>query len=92
MFLSMIQSMLGPSGTAVLNWYAANSLYVNGVIVLVAIIAIFAPRRSKKIQEKLAAFWAKTPFALEEKDRIAVEKNRARMAAMRYAPKSRRTK
>lgn len=73
MFQTLISSMLGPSGNYLLKWYVENSFFVNGVVVLLGILVVFVPRYSKKFQEKVRRFWDQTPFALPEKDRLAIE-------------------
>lgn len=83
MFQTFISTMLGPSGVILLKWYDEHSLYVNGIVILLAIIALLTPRRTKMLKEKIAQFWAKTPFAPDEKDRKAIEAAHARMNAMK---------
>jgi hypothetical protein len=73
MFQTLISSMLGPSGNYLLKWYVENSFFVNGIVVLLGILVVFAPRYSKNFQEKLHRFWDRTPFALAERDRRAIE-------------------
>jgi len=81
----MVQQLLtwalGPSGLKILDWYVANSLAVNSVVVVVAILALVFPRQNKRIQAFLGALWAKTPFALSPQDREAVDKVRERYEA-----------
>lgn len=73
MFQTFVSTMLGPFGNKILQWYVENNLYVNGFIVLVGIIAAIAPRKAGAVQSKFRQLWAKTPLALSEKDRLAVD-------------------
>ena len=77
MFEQIIHALLGPSGVKILDWYIANSLYVNGLVVLVGLFFVLAPRQSRKMIDRIRVAWSKTPFALDEKDRQAFEKARA---------------
>ncbi len=81
MIQNFIYTILGPSGMSILSFYDHYSLYINGIIILLAIVALLAPRRSQMLKAKLAQFWAKTPLAADEKDRKAIEAARARLAA-----------
>lgn len=80
MFQQLISSMLGPSGVLVLQWYTEHSLIVNGAVVLLALVFVVAPRFSRRYQQKLQALWDRSPFALSEKDRRAVEAAKAKWA------------
>ena len=90
MIEAFIHSLLGPSGNKILAWYVENNLLVNGLVVLIGLIAIIAPRQSKWLREKIGKAWAKTPFALSEKDRQAVEKFKSRRAAAQRAAHSKK--
>lgn len=83
MIQTFISSMLGPSGLILLKWYDEHSLYVNGIIILLAFIAVLAPRQTKMLKEKVTQFLSKTPFASDEKDRKAIEAAHARMNTMK---------
>ena len=79
MLQGIITALLGPSGNVVLDWYVRNNLLVNGFLVLLGILILFLPVQSKKVQDKIHDFWAKTPFVLAEGDRIAIQKARSRV-------------
>ncbi|HSB88625.1 MAG TPA: hypothetical protein VLD63_01220 [Anaerolineales bacterium] len=88
----MVQQLLawalGPSGMKILDWYVANSLAVNTVVVAAAILALVFPRHNKRVQAFLGALWAKTPFALSPQDRKAVDAVRARYEARKRSGKA----
>jgi len=79
MIEKFIHTLIGPSGVRLLDWYVENSLYINGAIVALGIIYLLFPQQSRQITTKIREFWQKTPFALDEKDRQAVERTRARL-------------
>ncbi|HSF83892.1 MAG TPA: hypothetical protein VLA49_21865 [Anaerolineales bacterium] len=79
MIESIIRQLLGPSGIKILDWYVANNLYVNGFIVTIGVLYLLFPKHSKRLTNRFREFWLKTPFALDEKDRQAIERMRARL-------------
>lgn len=87
MFEALIQSILGPSGVKILDWYTAHSLLVNGLVVVTGLIVLLFPRQSQKLSGRLKAWWEKTPLALDEKDRQAVEKAKERSRAFQSGKK-----
>ncbi len=86
MFQSFIEGMLGPSGMKVLHWYIANSLYINGAIVIIALLYIMFPSHGKRLSDFLRQLYLKSPLAPDEKDRQAIE----RMKSLYKSKKSRR--
>jgi len=79
MIEKLIYQLIGPSGMKILDWYVANSMYVNGIIVAIGVIYLLFPKQSRRITDKIRELWLLTPFALDEKDRQAVERARARL-------------
>ncbi len=82
-FKEMADWALGPFGVRLLDWYVANNLIVNGVIVAIGLWAVFFPRQRQRIAAMTRAWWQLSPFALARKDREAMDRFNARRRAGR---------
>jgi hypothetical protein len=87
MVQQLVAWALGPSGMKILDWYVANSLVINSVVVILAILALIFPRQNNRIQAFLGAMWAKTPFVIAPQDRKAVDAAKARYEARKRSGK-----
>ena len=76
MFQAFIQGLLGPSGNMVLNWYVANSLYVNGTIVIIALLYIIFPSQGRQLSDRLSRWYLQSGFAPDAKDRAAIDRRK----------------
>jgi hypothetical protein len=76
MFQAFIEGMLGPSGRMILQWYVANSLYINGVIVIAALLYIIFPAQGRQLSDGLKRWYLQSPLAPDEKDRAAIDKRK----------------
>ena len=91
MFREIVNGLLGPYGQMLLNWYVAHNLLVNGLLIVVALLALLFPRQRDHVAAAVRAAWRRTPLALPERDRAAVERANARRRAMyAYARRGRR--
>lgn len=53
MVRSLIESLLGNVGTSILNFYEANSLWINGIILLYGIVILLSWSNYKSIRRSL---------------------------------------
>ena len=91
MFREIVNWLLGPYGQMLLDWYVAHNLLVNGLLIAVALLALMFPRQRDRVVLAVRDRWRKTPRALSEADRAAVERAKARRRAMyAYAKGGRR--
>jgi hypothetical protein len=91
MFKEIVNWLLGPYGQMLLEWYVAYNLLVNGLLVAVALLALLFPRQRDRVALAVRNSWRKTPLALPERDRAAVERaNTHRRAMYAYTKRGRR--
>ncbi|HET9224230.1 MAG TPA: hypothetical protein VFO07_17080 [Roseiflexaceae bacterium] len=91
MFREIVNWLLGPYGRMLLDWYVAHNLLVNGLLVTIALLALMFPCQRDHVVLAVRDRWRKTPLALPERDRIAVERANARRRAMyAYTKRGRR--
>ena len=91
MFKEIVNWLLGPYGQMLLDWYVAHNLLVNGLLVALALLALAFPRQRDRVAAAVRDRWRKTPLALPERDRVAVERANAHRRAMyAYSKRGRR--
>jgi len=91
-FRKLVSWALGPSGTMVLDWYVQHNLLVNGLIVVVGLLAIVFPRQRERVVTALRDWWRNAPLALSEEDRESLEQVKARHKAKLHKDRNKREK
>ena len=74
MIQELISKLIGPSGMKILAWYVDNNMYVNGAIVLVAVVYLLFPKKGQEMADKLRQLYLRSPLAPDENDRQLIEK------------------
>jgi hypothetical protein len=77
MIRAFFEGLVGPSGMQIVNWYVAHDLYVNGVLVGLALLYIIFPAQGRRVSASVRNWYLNSPLAPDEKDRLAIERTKA---------------
>ncbi|HET6846350.1 MAG TPA: hypothetical protein VFH29_05910 [Anaerolineales bacterium] len=77
MIRSFFEGLVGPSGMQIVGWYMDHDLYINGVIVGLALLYILFPAQGRRVTAYLSNLYLNSPFAPDPKDRLAIERTKA---------------
>jgi hypothetical protein len=74
---------LGPTGELILQWYTEHNLFINGPIVVLALLSILFPNQRRRFQDFCLHVWQRSPLGATAEERAAHQRAKNRQQETR---------